>query len=356
MRKRRTTGNIGQPTCTNCYVPMALCHCQKSCCSVCKLSKHNCGCTGKPTRPPKCDKCGALEAELATLKEALEAAQKALAASGEELTATKSKAIAAQADADQARRDANNLKAKAAAAGVRADKAEAALVSSTESLAGARKDLEMERSRNADLEKRAKAADAARSTAELRANAATVEERTARAAADTLRSELREVRAAADEAKREAEATICELRARLADLGGGPNWKGQAEEARRMLEVSVRERDRLREEARELRAQADAAETLREELEQLRREFEQAKDAGATREAALREALEAERTRARKLMEPYEVLQQENAKLQAALAAASHSTSVDNVAALERQAREPPNSKFQVGTRAGGVD
>ena len=55
--------------CQNCHVPMALCHCQKSACSICGLSALNCSCKARPSsaRPasaPVCKKCAKLDESL----------------------------------------------------------------------------------------------------------------------------------------------------------------------------------------------------------------------------------------------------------------------------------------------------
>ena len=55
--------------CQNCHVPMSLCHCQKSACSICGLSALNCSCKARPSsaRPasaPVCKKCAKLDESL----------------------------------------------------------------------------------------------------------------------------------------------------------------------------------------------------------------------------------------------------------------------------------------------------
>lgn len=57
--------------CQNCHVPMSLCHCQKSACSICGLSALNCMCKLRPgsalPRPASalpCQKCSELDASL----------------------------------------------------------------------------------------------------------------------------------------------------------------------------------------------------------------------------------------------------------------------------------------------------
>ena len=69
--RRASREATSSSTCQNCHVPMALCHCQKSACSICGLSALNCSCKARPSsaspRPasaPVCQKCAKLDESL----------------------------------------------------------------------------------------------------------------------------------------------------------------------------------------------------------------------------------------------------------------------------------------------------
>ena len=69
--RRASREATSRSACQNCHVPMALCHCQKSACSICGLSALNCSCKARPSsaspRPasaPICQKCAKLDESL----------------------------------------------------------------------------------------------------------------------------------------------------------------------------------------------------------------------------------------------------------------------------------------------------
>eukprot|EP00964_Phaeocystis_antarctica_P040501 scaffold23138_cov66-Phaeocystis_antarctica.AAC.1 len=69
--RRASREATSRSACQNCHVPMALCHCQKSACSICGLSALNCSCKARPSsaspRPasaPVCQKCAKLDESL----------------------------------------------------------------------------------------------------------------------------------------------------------------------------------------------------------------------------------------------------------------------------------------------------
>ena len=71
--------------CQNCHVPMSLCHCQKSACSICGLSALNCSCKARPSsaRPasaPVCKKCAKLDESLSKAQSQHKVLERELAA------------------------------------------------------------------------------------------------------------------------------------------------------------------------------------------------------------------------------------------------------------------------------------
>jgi hypothetical protein len=95
------------PSCTNCKVPINLCHCSQSCCSSCSLGvATGCACVAPRPPPPKpCTRC--LEAE-----EASKALTKQVAARDRELAEIKKKLAEARATAQSERESRANIEAK----------------------------------------------------------------------------------------------------------------------------------------------------------------------------------------------------------------------------------------------------
>ena len=105
-RRSRSSSSRTVTTCTNCRVPLGLCHCRKSCCSQCGLSKGNCGCgaAAPATRPqsaapPACAKCAALRDELAAARAALAKADAAAERAKAQIAEAREGRQAAEAEA-----------------------------------------------------------------------------------------------------------------------------------------------------------------------------------------------------------------------------------------------------------------
>ena len=86
--RRASREATSRSACQNCHVPMSLCHCQKSACSICGLSALNCNCKVRPAsaspRPAsasaRCQKCAELDESLSKAQAQHKALERELAA------------------------------------------------------------------------------------------------------------------------------------------------------------------------------------------------------------------------------------------------------------------------------------
>ena len=262
----KRTGSKSVPTCATCKVPMNLCHCSNSCCSVCNLgATSGCVCIARAPPPPKpCVKC--TEYEKAAEK-AGEAHAKALAAKDREVAELKKKLAEARTQAQSEREVRAALENKHAK---HAEELQAQLRAAAQiKLEAPPREAELERSLAHALsqahaaEARAKASDGQcvrlrDELADAKAHADAADQRAALAAETQMAHVAEAAEAAAVEKQLKKELTQIAAERAAAEKEVRIEAETEARALRLQLEKTSASRDELRKSLEELKSKAES--------------------------------------------------------------------------------------------------